>query len=131
MKPRNIIVLVICIVVGVGVWHFFLRRAAPPVKDLGGEKLPPARPAETQAEREARWSREAKTAFAAAITNDLPGHKRTIRTENTIVTSQPVSNWTANAAVEYVDQNGNFGRTTLFWKFEISNDEVRIILVPY
>jgi hypothetical protein len=130
MKPRNIIGLVICIVVAVGVWQFFLRREVPPVKDPG-VKPPVVRPAETQAEREARWSREAKTAFAAAITNDLPGHKRTIRTEDTIVTNQPASNWTANAAVEYVDQNGNFARTTLFWKFEISNDEVRIILVPY
>jgi hypothetical protein len=131
MKPRNLIGLVIFIVVLVGVWQFLLRRAAPPVKDPGGDKLPAARPAETQAEREARWVREAKTVFAAAITNDLPGHKRTIRTEDTIVTNKPVSNWTANAAVEYVDQNGSFARTTLFWKFEISNDEVRIILVPY
>jgi hypothetical protein len=130
MKPRNIIGFVIFIVVAVGVWQFVLRREVPPVKDPG-VKLPPARPAETQAEREARWSREAKTAFVAAITNDLPGHKRTIRTEDTIVSSQPVSNWTANAAVEYVDQNGNFARTTLFWKFEITNDAARIILVPY
>ena len=130
MKPRNIIALVIGIVVMVGVWHFFLRREPPPVKDPG-EKPPVARPVETPAEREARWVREAKTAFTAAITNDLPGHKRTIRAEDTIVTNKPVSNWTANAAVEYVDQKGEFGRTTLFWKFEINNDEVRIIPVSY
>src|SRR6478609_65521 len=130
MKPRNIIALVIGIVVVVGVWQFFSRREAPPVKDPG-EKLPPARPAETQAEREARWSREAKTAFAAAITNDLPGYKRTIRIEDTIVTNKPVSNWTANAAVEYVDKNGSFARTTLFWKFEIRADDVHIIPIPY
>lgn len=130
MKPRNIIALVIGIVVVVGVWQFFPRREAPPVKDPG-DNLPPARPAETQAEREARWVREAKIAFAAAITNDLPGHKRTIRTEDTIVTNKPVSNWTANAAVEYVDKNGSFGRTTLFWKFEIRADDVHIIPIPY
>lgn len=131
MKPRNIIGLVLFIVVVIGVWQFLLRREASPVKDPGVEKPPATRPAETQAEREARWSREARTAFATAITNDLPGYKRTIRTEDTIVINQPVSNWTANAAVEYVNKDGNFARTTLFWKFEISNDEVRIIPVPY
>jgi len=131
MKPRNIIVLVLCIVVVAGIWQFRPRREAQVVQDPGGEKPPPARPAETPAEREARWLREAKTAFAAAITNDVPGYKRTVRTEDTIVTNKPVSNWTASAVVEYVDKNGNFGRSTFYWKFEVNADEVRIILVPY
>ena len=131
MNPRNIIALVICIVIVAGVWQFRPRREAQVVKDPVDLNLPAARPAETQAEREARWIREAKTAFAAAITNDVPGYKRTVRTEDTIVTNKPVSNWTASAVVEYVDKNGSFGRSTFYWKFEISSDEVRIILVPY
>lgn len=131
MKLRNIIALVLFIAVLIGVWQFRPWRETPAVKDAGGLKRPAVRPPETQSEREERWSREAKAAFVAAITNDLPGHKRTIRTEDNIVSSQPVSNWSASAVVEYVDKNGNFGRTTLFWKFETNAGDVRIIPVPY
>lgn len=131
MKPRNIIALVLFIVVMVGVWQFRPWRETPAVKAPGGSKPPDVRPPETQSERQERWSREARTAFAAAITNDVPGHKRTIRTEDNIVSSKPVSNWSANAVVEYVDKNGNFGRTTLFWKFETNAGDVHIIPIPY
>lgn len=131
MKPRSIIVLLVLIAAGVGGWQFLLRREPPVVKPPSEPKPSIVRPPETPAEREARWSQEAKTAFVAAITNTFPGYKRTVRTEENIVAGQPVSNWTASAVVEYVDQNGNFNRTTLFWRFGTNADSVRIIPVTY
>ncbi len=131
MKLRNIFVAVLGIGVLIGVWQFGPWHAAPAVKEPNGAKRPAVPPPETQAEREERWMREARTAFATAITNAVPGHKRTIRIEDKIVAGQPVTNWTANAVVEYVDEKGNFGRTTLFWKFTTDAAEVRIVPVPY
>lgn len=131
MKPRNIFVVVVVIGVLIGVWQFRPWREPPAVQEPSGTIRPEVRQPETQAEREERWSREARTAFVAAITNSVPGHKRTIRTEDNIVAGKPVTNWTANAVVEYVDANGNFGRTTLFWKFKTNAAEVHIVPVPY
>lgn len=131
MKLRNIFGAVVGIGVLVGIWQFGPWRAAPAVKEPNGAKQAAGHPPETQAEREERWTREARTAFATAITNAVPGHKRTIRTEDHIVAGQPVTNWTANAVVEYVDEKGNFARTTLFWKFRTNAAEVQIVLFPY
>lgn len=131
MKLRSLIGLLVLIVAVVGGWQFFLRREPPVVKVPPKPQPSIVRPPEPPAEREERWRREAKTAFAAAITNDLPGHKRTIRTEDNIAPGISVDRWSANAAVEYVDKNGNFARTTLFWKFNTNADSIRLIPVTY
>jgi hypothetical protein len=132
MKLRNFIVLVLIIGGCVGVWWFGPWRERRPVESVGGTVvLPPVRPPETPSEREERWVREAKTALAAAITNGVPVHKRTIRVEENIGVGRSVSDWSANAVVEFTDRNGNFGRTTLFWRFETNAAQIRLIPISY
>lgn len=132
MRIRPLIILFLAMVVLAGVWVFRPRPAPPVVKEPVPKKVTITRPPETPAEREERWLREARTAFAAAVTNDVPGqHKRTIRIEDRILGGQAVSNWTASAVVEYVGKDGNFNRITLFWKFETRADAIRIIPIRY
>lgn len=126
IKLRNVIALAIFALVMFGVYRFRVARENETIRSMGGYELPGRKP-ETQLERAARYESDARELFAAAITNDVIGYTRTIKSECWVSSATPVTNWFASATVEHINPRGGIERTTLYWRFKESFGDIRII----
>lgn len=110
--PNQIAALVIIIVLGLVGYRIFQAHQANKWDDAP----------ETLLQRDIRQRKQAEQAFASAITNDVVGWHRTIDS-HALIGSGPISDWWAEATVEFVNKIGGIERTTIRWGFKPGFDK--------